>query len=263
MVGNNIEQTGRGRGTPKGSLYTAKDIKIEGGKIRINTQRDEYNGTTYPDAPVSSVTVKACPETVERKTKITILGDSLVAEYYGSRKEEDLGSNQTGWGQQLSNFIDTDEYEIVNLANSGHYAKILYETAMGGAVANSLPGDIVLVQVGYNDRVRSDETEMAEYMAKKAEDANAAGLRLIFVSPPATADDETKYGPGYKNPIDTSAADYVNTSYSYPVRYSETVKSVAAELGAGFIDLSRYSYDYLTSLYARQFLQITFILQST
>lgn len=186
---------------------------------------------------------------MERKTKITILGDSLVAEYYGSRKEEDIGSNQTGWGQQLSNFIDTDEYEIVNLANSGHYAKILYETAMGGAVANSLPGDIVLVQVGYNDRVRSDETEMAEYMAKMAEDANAAGLRLIFVSPPATADDETKYGSGYKNPIDTSAADYVNTSYSYPVRYSETVKSVALELGAGFIDLSRYSYDYLTSLY--------------
>lgn len=249
MVGNNIEQPGKGRGNPKGSLYTAKDIKIAGGKIRINTQRDEYNGTTYPNAPISSVTITPLPKTVERKTKITILGDSLTAEYYEGRREADLGSNQTGWGQQLANFTDADKYNIVNLANSGHYAKILYETAMDGAVANSLEGDIILVQAGYNDRVRSNETEMAEYMDKMINAAKSAGLNIIFVSPPATTDDETKYDSGYKNPIDTAAPDYVNTSYSYPARYGDIVKETAKNLGAGFIDLSRYSYDYLTSLY--------------
>lgn len=90
---------------------------------------------------------------------------------------------------------------------------------------------------------------MTEYMTKMAEAAKAAGITIIFVAPPATCDDETKYGSSYANPIDTTAADYVNTSYSYPVRYGETVKETAKKLGAGFIDLSRMSYDYLTSLY--------------
>lgn len=177
MAANNVEQRGKGRGTSKGLLCTAKDVKIEGGSIRINTQRDEWNGTTYPTAPISDITIKKAPSIVTRKTRITILGDSLVAEYCGGRRESDLGSNQTGWGQQIANFIDADKYEIVNLANSGHYAKILYETAMSGAIANSIDGDIILCQCGYNDRVRSDEAEMAEYMAKMVSDAESIGAK--------------------------------------------------------------------------------------
>ncbi len=251
MAANNVEQTGKGRGTPKGSLCTIKDINIKGGSIKINTQRDEWNGRTYPLAPISEITIKKCPFITSRKTKITILGDSLAAEYYGGRRESDLGSNQSGWGQMLPNFIDTDKYEIVNLANSGHYAKILYETAMGGIIANSVAGDIIICQCGYNDRVRSDAAEMTEYMTKMAEEAAVAGVRIIFISPPATCDDETKYtaSGNYKNPIDATAEDYVNTSYSYPVRYSQTVKETAEAIGVEFIDLSLLSYDYLTMLY--------------
>lgn len=251
MAVNNAEQPGKGRGSTKGSLCTVNDIKIDGGKVRINTQRDEYNGRTYPNAPISSVTITPTSKITNRKTKITILGDSLVCNYYGGRRESDLGSNQTGWGQQLSNFIDTNKYEIVNLANSGHYAKILYETAMSGALANSLPGDIILCQCGYNDRVRSKAEEMTEYMTKMYNDASAAGLKIIFVAPPATCDPETKYNDGYANPIDTTADDYVNSSYSYPVRYSDIVEQTAASLGAGFINLSEYSYNYLTSIYGK------------
>lgn len=248
MVVNNAEQPGNGRSNPRGALCEANDVKIEGGAVNIKTLRTEYSGITYPDAPISEISIVKAPSIIERKTKITIMGDSLVSNYYGGKKTE-LGSSQTGWGQQLINFLDSDKYEIVNLANSGHYARILYETAMSGAVSNSLEGDIILCQVGYNDRVRSNEAEMTEYMTKMAEAAKAAGITIIFVAPPATCDDETKYGSSYANPIDTTAADYVNTSYSYPVRYGETVKETAEKLGAGFIDLSRMSYDYLTSLY--------------
>ena len=251
MVVNNAEQPGNGRSSPRGALCEVNDVKIEGGAVNIKTMRTEYNGVTYPDAPISEVTMVKAPSITDRKTKITIMGDSLVCNYYGGKRDE-LGSSQTGWGQQLINFLDSDKYEIVNLANSGHYARILYETAMGGAAANSLPGDIILCQVGYNDRVRSDEMEMTEYMTKMAEEAEADGVTLIFVAPPATCDDETKYGSGYKNPIDTTAADYVNTSYSYPVRYGAAVKETAEELGTGFIDLSKLSYDYLTSLYGTE-----------
>lgn len=230
MVVNNAEQPGNGRSNPRGALCEANDVKIEGGAVNIKTLRTEYSGITYPDAPISEISIVKAPSIIERKTKITIMGDSLVSNYYGGKKTE-LGSSQTGWGQQLINFLDSDKYEIVNLANSGHYARILYETAMSGAVSNSLEGDIILCQVGYNDRVRSNEAEMTEYMTKMAEAAKAAGITIIFVAPPATCDDETKYGSSYANPIDTTAADYVNTSYSYPVRYGETVKETAEKLG--------------------------------
>lgn len=241
MVGNNIEQTGKGRGTPKGSLYSVNDIKIEGGSINISTRRDEYNGRTYPNAPISTITINKVPQILNRKTKITLMGDSLVCEYYGGRRESDLGSNQTGWGQQLGNFIDKDKYEILNLANSGHYAKILYETATGGAIYNSQAGDIVIYQCGYNDYKRSSKEEMVEYMTKMVQDAKNAGVRMIFVTPPATCDPEDW--------LDHTAADYKNTSYSYPVRLGETVIETAKNLDVEYIDLSKYSYDYLTLLY--------------
>lgn len=207
----------------------------------MNTKRDEYNGTTYPAAPISRITLHENPEILNRKTKITLLGDSLVCEYYDGRREDDLGSNQTGWGQQLSNFVDMEKYELVNLANSGHYAKILYETAMGGAIYNSLPGDIIILQCGYNDYKRSSETEMVAYMTKMAEEAKAAGLTMIVVAPPATCDPEEW--------LDHTADGYKNTSYTYPVRFGKTVEETAKRLGVGFIDLSRFSYDFLTSLY--------------
>lgn len=241
MVGNNIEQTGKGRGTPKGSLYSVNDIKIEGGSINISTRRDEYNGRTYPNAPISTITINKVPQILDRKTKITLMGDSLVCEYYGGRRESDLGSNQTGWGQQLGNFIDKDKYEILNLANSGHYAKILYETATGGAIYNSQARDIVICQCGYNDYKRSSKSEMVEYMTKMAEDAKNAGVKMIFVTPPTTCDPEDW--------LDHTSADYKNTSYTYPVRFSETVIETAKNLGVEYIDLSKYSYDYLTLLY--------------
>lgn len=251
MIINNAEQPGTGRSEPKGGVYNVPDVMITGGTVNVATKRDGYNGTTYPNAPISSITIKKSPEIAARKTKITILGDSLVANYYGDLKgsSEKIGNSRTGWGQVLSEFIDMEKYNVVNLSNSGHYARILYETAFEGAIKNSVPGDIILCQCGYNDRVRSDEAEMVEYMTKMTEEAKEAGVTIVFVTPPATCDDETKYNSGYKNPIDVSADDYVNTSYSYPVRYGKTVYETAQRIGAGIVDLSKYSYDYLVSIY--------------
>lgn len=69
------------------------------------------------------VEVIKSPSTVQRKTKIYVIGDSLVCNYYGS-SDTVLGGLQTGWGQTLSNFINNSDYEVINFANSGYYAKI-------------------------------------------------------------------------------------------------------------------------------------------
>lgn len=256
MTANAVDQSGTGRSTPKGSLCEFKNIYIENGAVNIKTcrtQADTKNGatvinTTYPAAKISTVTICKSPSIVNRKTKVFLLGDSLVCNYYAGKGKEELGSSRTGWGQQLGNFLDNDKYEVVNLAQSGYFARIIYETAFKGAIANSEAGDIIVCQCGYNDRVRSTAEEMAEYMAKMAEEAKTADVKLIFVSPPATCDDETKYEPGkYAPGIDTATE--ANTSYSYPVRLGQTVEETAKSLDCGFIDLSKYSYDYLTMLY--------------
>lgn len=256
MIANAVDQGGPGRSTPRGSFCEFNNIYIENGAVNIRTcrtQADTKSGatvinTTYPSAKISTVTICKSPSIADRKTKIFLLGDSLVCNYYAGKGKEELGSSRTGWGQQLVNFLDSDKYEVVNLAQSGYFARIIYETAFKGAIANSETGDIIVCQCGYNDRVRSTAEEMSEYMTKMSEEAKSAGVELIFVSPPATCDDETKYEPGkYAPGIDTATE--ANSSYSYPVRFGKTVEETAKSLDCGFIDLSKHSYDYLTMLY--------------
>lgn len=256
MIANAVDQSGSGRSTPKGSLVEFNGLYIEGGRVNVRTCRTQANTknqetvieTTYPSAPISGITLCKSPSIINPKAKIILLGDSLVCNYYAGKGKEELGSSRTGWGQQISNFIDTDRYEVINLAQSGYFAKIIYETAFKSAISYAKSGDIIVCQCGYNDKVRSTESEMVEYMNKMAQEADAADIGLVFVSPPATCDDETKYEPGkYVPGIDTAAEE--NSSYSYPVRLGAAVAKTAQALDCGFIDLSKYSYDYLTMLY--------------
>ena len=88
MAANNIDQNGEGRSVSTGSTYTASDVKIEGGEITLKTL----------DSPValSYAKIVKSPSIVDRKTKIYIMGDSLVANYYGGNEDNYLGTTQTG-----------------------------------------------------------------------------------------------------------------------------------------------------------------------
>ena len=73
MVGQNVDQYGKGRAT-SGSTYTAKDVKVEGGSAVV-TMKDN-------DSNMDSIVVKKAPSIIPRKTHVYILGDSLVSNYY-------------------------------------------------------------------------------------------------------------------------------------------------------------------------------------
>ena len=223
MVGNNVDQWGYGRSKSSGSEYTAKDIKVENGIVAVQTKDIENGG----NGELSSIKVEKCPETsiADRKKRITIIGDSLVCNYYGNQSNV-LGIKQTGWGQALSDFINTDEYEVVNLANSGYYAKTMYDTSFPSVIYNSEQGDIFLFEAGYNDFSYSNETEMAEYVNTMIDEAKTAGLNVILVSPNACVE-----------------------SYAYPVRLGNVMKECAEAKGVGFIDLSYASYTFLRDTY--------------
>lgn len=221
MVGQNVDQYGAGRST-SGSYYTVKDVKVSGGSAVV-TMKDQTSEMT-------SIEVKKSPSIIDRKTHVYILGDSLVANYYDTFKDDGdgipaAGDAQTGWGQVFDKFV-TDEMNVTNLAESGNYAKGLYDSVFHSVIYNSEPGDYLLFECGYNDSQYSNATEMQETVKKIAEECAAAQITPIFITPNASA-----HGTGWKS----------------NVRLSAELKEVCEEIGARCIDLAALSYNYYST----------------
>ncbi len=190
MAANNIDQNGAGRSVSTGSTYTAHDIRVESEEQKITIQtKDSPNSLSY-------IKIVKSPSVVSRKKKIFITGDSLVANYYGGNEENYLGTTQTGWGQVLSNFINSDRYEVVNLANAGYWAATLKTTAYPGIIYNASEGDIFLLESGVNDYwnpdskgaeegLDSNRNTMKSAVIEMTEGAKAANLPIILVNPNA------------------------------------------------------------------------------
>ena len=230
MAANNIDETGGdGRSVSTGSTYTAHDVKAEGGAIKIET-KDSANSLSY-------VKVVKAPSIVEPKKKIFITGDSLVCNYYGGNTENYLGTTQTGWGQALWGFIDTDKYEIVNLANSGYWAEKLRTTAFPGIIYNAVEGDIFLFESGVNDywnpsssgkteNLPENRTTMETAVTTMVREAKDANLPVILVTPNAQP----------------SRHDITNC-------FSEVMKEAAEAESVPCIDLAALSHTLVYELY--------------
>lgn len=223
MVGQNVDQYGRGRST-SGSTYSVSDVKVSGGSAVV----------TMDASAMASVTAKKAPSIVERKQHVYILGDSLVSNYYGTFADEDEdgipvpGDAQTGWGQVMDKFIK-DSVNVTNLAESGNYTQGLYDTTFHSVIANSEPGDVLLFECGYNDRsypasmAESARVEnMKHYMELVYNESKAAGLTIVFVTP-----NGTPRGDGWRE--------------NNTVAVSGSVVEKCIEMGAPYIDLAGLS----------------------
>lgn len=231
MAANNIDQNGAGRSVSTGSTYTANDIRVEGNGQKITIQtKDSANSLSY-------VKVVKSPSVVSPKKKIFITGDSLVANYYGGNEGNDLGNTQTGWGQALSEFIHTDKYEVVNLANAGYWAATLKTTAYPGIIYNAEEGDIFLLESGVNDYWNPDSkgatagldtnrNTMKTAVTEMVQGAKDVDLPIILVNPNAMP----------------SRHDTTNC-------FGDVMLEIAEEQNVLSIDLSALSSKVLTSLY--------------
>lgn len=214
MVGNNVDQADADRKVTEGALYTAEDIKIEGGSLSVSM----CDGSTMLDYAEA---VKK-PEFCERPQRLYIIGDSLVCEYYGSFENE-VGGGRSGWGQQIDDYVNIP---VTNLANSGQYAAGLYATAFPSVTANGEPGDILLIECAYNDRSYSTREEMTECVKAMIAQCREKDITPILVTPNASAHD-----------------------YKPSVVWSSYLKDIAIDTDCECIDLSQESYDFLYSLY--------------
>lgn len=161
------------------AVYTAKDVKVTGGKAVITTE-NEKNANS---AAISAIEITKKSVYEERKTHLWIGGDSTVCAYYPSTTTDNWagGERRAGWGQLLDKYL-TDDIIIDNFAQAGAYATGWYKTFQS-VMANAQAGDYMLIQFGINDQTYSSTTEMTEYLDKMVTEAKAAGVIPILVTP--------------------------------------------------------------------------------
>ena len=159
-----------------------------------------------------------------------------MANYYGGNTDNYLGTTQTGWGQTLANYINTEKYEVVNLANSGYYASNLYTTAFPAVIHNAREGDIFIFEAGVNDYYQPNPTvggsanrdNMKIYASRIAKEAKEAGLNTILVNPNVTASPN---------------------QFGETMLFGQIMIDTADEQNVQSIDLTKRTYDLFMKLY--------------
>lgn len=199
------------------------DIVVNEGYAKMNT-REYEKGASSVTSMVTALSAVKSPSIVTRKTKMYVLGDSLVANYYnGGSKENNL--LQTGWGQVLDNYI-TDDVEVVNLANSGITAAGLLGTAFSQIIESAKEGDYIILESGYNDKTYDTEAIMKNALRAMISATKAKGVEVILVSPNASHHDLKEN-----------------------VQWTTYMEDIADETNTDYIDLSQLSNDFLRATY--------------
>lgn len=76
-----------------------------------------------------------------------LVGDSTVRNGSGSG-----GNGQWGWGDRIAKYFDTSKINVVNRARGGRSSRSFITEGLWYAVlADSKPGDFVIIQMGHND----------------------------------------------------------------------------------------------------------------
>lgn len=224
MMFNNINQGSDnwtiGRNVEESTDYTVHDIVVTQGYAKFNYRDDQSSGTT-----ITNVKFSKSPSIVTRTKKVYVIGDSLVANYYGTAPEGKEGLVRTGWGQVLQNYISGAE--VVNLGNSGAWATGMKADAFTNVLGSAQPGDIMVLESGYNDKVHSNEADMKAAVTDMLTTANDMGLTTFLVTPNASYHD-----------------------YEEDVIYSAAIRTVAEEVtSTNLIDLAKKSYAFLNDKY--------------
>ncbi|MBR6108081.1 MAG: RICIN domain-containing protein [Oscillospiraceae bacterium] len=133
----------------------------------------------YPFS-ISALEIKQISTQTHTNPTIWVCGDSTVCNYYPLNS-----SAQAGWAQMLPEFIDTNQWQVMNMAASGQYARGFLEAGQFDVIEkNGQPGDIYVISIGINDTNSKNNTTGEQYEAlitDMAERAMKKGMRVILV----------------------------------------------------------------------------------
>ncbi len=201
--------------------YEAGDVVIGQGYAKFNLQDDQSSGTA-----VTAVKLVKAPAMVDRAQRIYVIGDSLVAKYYGDAPAGEENLVRTGWGDVLENYI-SDDVAVTNLGNSGAWATGMLADAFTSVEASAQKGDIVIWESGYNDKNYSTTEDMEAAITAAAAVCYSRGIDFYLVTPNASRHD-----------------------YSDSVVWSSYIREIAENSDIiTLIDLCQESFELLSGLY--------------
>ncbi len=148
-------------------------IPVTDGQLNISA----IAGMNNAQYTISAIEITQLNTTGEMKPTIWICGDSTVANYYNT-----ADTSQHGWGQYLKNYVNTNVFEIRNLAASGQYAKGFYDAGQFEPVRNyGKPGDYYIISIGINDTNYSNAEEYYNVVTEMVTVAKSKGMNVILV----------------------------------------------------------------------------------
>ncbi len=140
---------------------------------------------------IAAVEISQLNTTGAMRPTIWICGDSTVCNYYNT-----ADTAQHGWGQFLKNYVDTNVFEIRNLASSGQYAKGFYEGGQFTPIKTyGKPGDYYVISIGINDNNYSNRDEYYEVVTSMVKEAKAKGMEVLLVK------QQGRHGDYNRNPL--------------------------------------------------------------
>lgn len=134
---------------------------------------------------ISAIEINQISADATMPKTIWMCGDSTVCNYYPLETSE-----QSGWGQVLSQYVDSKTWQVRNMAASGQYAKGFVEAGQFEAIEYyGKPGDVYIISIGINDTNYSNGDEYTTYVTDMVKRAKAKGMQVILVKQQGRASD--------------------------------------------------------------------------
>ena len=157
---------------------------------------------------------------------IWMCGDSTVCNYYPLDT-----SVQAGWGQVLPQLLDTNKWQVRNMAASGQYAKGFVEAGQFDVIETyGKSGDIYIISIGINDTNYSNAEEYYTVVTDMVQRAKAKGMRVILIKQQGRANDITEHP---------------NLTGRW---FGSTLDQIGTEQDVEVLDLFRLFFDYCVSI---------------
>lgn len=160
---------------------------------------------------------------------VYLAGDSTMAEKLEEKRPE------TGWGEKLQQFLDSDKVKIANRAKNGRSTKTFLAEGLWQNIQQSLqPGDYVFIQFGHNDASK----EKGERYTPPA-DYHANLVRFVLETR------ERKAHPVLLTPVVRRRFNPQGQFYDSHGEYPDLVRAVAKQHNVPLIDMQQKSESVL------------------
>ncbi len=163
------------------NAYDSILIPVTDGQLNIMVNNGKEG---YPHT-LSAIDIEWVSADTQLPPTIWMCGDSTVCNYYPKET-----SSQAGWGQVLDKFVDTNKWQIRDMAASGQYAKGFIEAGQFAPIQKyGKNGDIYIISIGINDTNYSNADEYKQAVTDMVKQAKDRGMRVILVKQQGRASD--------------------------------------------------------------------------